>query len=120
MELELKHPPQALLIPEAAQKAVLTGMKRISIREGSRDYRADRPFFLCYPNNSFCVSADLTSVRHCKAREVTEEERRDDGYGSLREMVQDLRRFYPHLTKESKVTVLRWNNVEGSLVDQVE
>jgi hypothetical protein len=118
MSKELKHPLQALLITRDSHEDVIAERKKISIREGHRDYREGLPFVLCCPDTSFCVKADLISVRHCLASQVNEKEWKDDGYSSLSEMISDLRKYYPYLTTKSPVTVLRWNNVRGYLVNK--
>ena len=117
VELSLSHPLQALLIADEYKEDVITGKKKISIREGMRNYIAGKPFMICDEKTSFCVKADLKKVRHCIADDVTEEEYRADNYASREEMTTDLKRFYPNFTDKSFVTVLSWDNVSGYLVD---
>lgn len=117
VELNLSHPLQALLIADEYKENVLSGEKKISIREGLRNYIAGKPLMICDADTSFCVKADLKNVRHCTADKVTEEEYRADNYSSIEEMTTDLKRFYPNFTDKSFVTVLSWDNVSGFLVD---
>ena len=117
---EPKKPLQALLVAESGQRPTIAGSKKITIREGTRDYRVGEPVMLCSPKESFCVKADITDVRHCSANQVTEEEMKKDGYRSLQEMVEDLKTYYPNINEQSDVTVIKWDNVEGLLVDNKE
>ncbi len=73
---------------------------------------------ICCHLEPWCVQADVVSVRHCNLVEVTPEEFRADGYHSKEEMAVSLRSFYPNLDWYSPVTVIRWENVRGKLVDE--
>jgi len=118
VDLSLKHPLQALLIADEYKEDVIIGKKKISIREGLRNYIAGQPLMICDSETSFCVKTDLKKVRHCKAEAVTEQEYRADNYSSSEEMLKDLQRFYPNFTSESYVTILSWDNVSGYLVNE--
>jgi len=120
MPKELKKPLQALLIAEPSQRLVIVGSKKITIREGHRDYTVGEPVMLCDHNESFCVKAEITEVRHCLAKEVSKGEMRKDGYNSLSEMIEDLRTYYPDINENSNVTVIKWDNIEGILIDGYE
>uniref|UniRef100_A0A831YPZ1 ASCH domain-containing protein n=1 Tax=candidate division WWE3 bacterium TaxID=2053526 RepID=A0A831YPZ1_UNCKA len=74
---------------------------------------------LCCPDDPWCVKAEITKVRHCLLFEVTEEEWRADGFTSREELLEGMRHFYPHLTWESAVTVIYWDNVQGKLIDDL-
>jgi len=113
----MRPPLYALLLsPDpAARRAVEEGRKAITVREGHRDYRPDKPVMLCCHIEPWCLMADITEVRHCRLAQVTDEEIRDDGYADLDAMLADLRRFYPAIGPDSPVTVIRWSNVRGLL-----
>lgn len=116
----LKYPLQALLIApdHGARVAILYGDKLITIREGWRDYRPG-PVMLCCHVVPWAVLAEITSVRHCILREVTEEEWKNDGFFSQDGLLRGLQRFYSHMTLDSPVTVIRWQNAQGFLVEHV-
>jgi len=115
----LRPPLYALLISpdRESRRAILEERKQITIREGWRDYRPDRPVMICCQIEPWAVMADIVEVRHCSLAEVTREEFEADGYATPREMLESLREFYPHLDWTSPVTVIRWANVRGKLVD---
>ena len=115
----MRRPLQALLIvPDVKmRRAVLEGTKRISIREGHRDYRPG-PLVLCCHLEPWAVMVEVTSVRHCMLAEITIEECRDEGFSSRSELLYFLRRFYPDMLSQSPITVIRWENAAGKLVDK--
>jgi hypothetical protein len=116
----MKQPLYALLIapiPEMRQ-AILNGVKKITIREGHRDYRIDCPVMLCCHLEPWAVMADVVDVRHTTLEEISEEEYVADGFQSSEEMLSGMKRFYPNLSMNSPVTVIRWDNVRGILFDK--
>jgi len=116
----VKQPLYALLVAPIEEMivAVLDGTKTITVREGHRDYRPGLPVMLCCHLEGWAVQADIVNVRHCALKEVTEEEWADDGFTSQEDLLTGLQRFYPCLTMDSPVTVIRWKNVRGLLVDE--
>lgn len=114
----MKNPMYALLIApdHEMRRSILYGGKTITIREGHRDYRPG-PVMLCCHLVPWAVMADITNVRHCTLREVTEEEYQDDGFHTQDDLLKGLQRFYPNMTLDSPVTVIRWQNARGFLVD---
>ena len=115
----MKQPLTALLIaPDAGMRYdVETGLKTITIREGHRDYRPGLVMLCCHLE-PWAVQAEITGVRHCTLREVTEDEWRDDGFVSQVDLLAQMHRFYPKLTLDSEVTVIRWANARGALVER--
>tara|TARA_Y100000310_G_scaffold213611_1_gene214555 strand:+ start:1571 stop:1939 length:369 start_codon:yes stop_codon:yes gene_type:complete len=98
------------------REAILSGEKEITIREGHRDYTLGPVTITCHIE-PWCVAADITNVRHTKLKELTIEECEAEGYSNWNEAVRDLRKYYPKIDLESNVTVIRWDNVHGKLVD---
>jgi len=86
---------------------VILGNKKITIREGHRDYHPG-PVVLFSHIFPWAMKATITSVRHTTVGEVTEEEFWADSYENRVEMLADLRQFYPELTMKSPVTVICW------------
>ena len=117
----MKQPMQALLIaPEPEMRDdIHYHRKEITIREGHRDYNLGVAM-LCCQIIPWAVMVDVTSVRHCFAKEVTPEEYEADGYASLEDMCQQMKRFYPKFDMDSPVTIVRWVNARGFFVDHPE
>ena len=115
----MKQPLTALLIApdEGMRYDVETGLKTITIREGHRDYRPGLVMLCCHLV-PWAVQAEITDVRHCALRDVTEDEWRDDGFVSQDDLLTRMRRFYPKLGLDSDVTVIRWKDARGALVDR--
>jgi len=115
---DLKRPVQALLMSSSDDQwaAILSENKKITIREGRRDY-VNGLVIIANTETGYCVKADITDVKHYLAREVPKKDFRDDGYSSGEQMIDDLKTFYPKINADSSVTVIRWNNVGGRMVD---
>lgn len=115
----MKAAMQALLIaPDPVMRHnILTGRKRITIREGHRDYEAGRQLMIACHVEPWAVQADIVSVEHCKVAGVTMEQWEADGFSCHADLLHGLRQFYPDLQWDSPVTVIRWDNVRGALVD---
>lgn len=115
----MKQPLTALLIApdEAMRHRVETGEKTITIREGHRDYRPGLTMLACHLV-PWAVQATITDVRHCRLRDVTEQEWLDDGFVSQDDLLTQMRRFYKNLTLDSDVTVIRWTGATGALVER--
>lgn len=109
---------QALLIaPDDQMRAnILSGVKKISIREGHRDYRLGHMMVCCHLE-PWVVQVDVTSVRHTTLKGITREEFEADGFQSPGHMHQEMRRYYPNIDWDSPVTVIYWDNARGRLVD---
>ena len=115
----MKQPLTALLIApdEGMRHRVETGAKTITIREGHRDYRPGLVMLCCHLV-PWAVQAEITDVRHCALRDVTEDEWLADGFDSQADLLMQMRRFYPKLALDSDVTVIRWAGARGALVER--
>lgn len=113
----MKKPLQALLFDANHRESILDGTKKITIREGHRDYQ---PGFvlLCCPVNTFCVGADINFVGHQRAGEINQRDYQDDGFPSYNHMIEGMQKYYPNFSHISPITVIRWDNVRGQLVDE--
>lgn len=95
---------------------IMLGKKKVTIREGHRDYHVG-PVVLCCHIFPWAVMATIMEVRHTTLSEVTNLELWADGYGDHKEMLRDLKKFYPGLTMKSPVTVISWDKLEGFYTD---
>ncbi|MEK9175411.1 MAG: ASCH domain-containing protein [Patescibacteria group bacterium] len=118
----MKQPLYALLIAPITEmrQAILNGTKKVSICEGHRDYKVGGKIMLCCHFEPFAVMADIVSVEHTKLWKVTEKEWKQDGFDDQASILHGLRKFYPILRMDSPVTVIRWDNISGKLVEEVE
>jgi hypothetical protein len=112
----MKKPLQAILMSVSDEKwnDILDKTKEITIREGFRDYV---PGFCILANIDVnrVVGVNITSIRYCKLNEVNLAEYLDDGFKSREDLYEGMKAYYPNITLESDVTIIRWNNVEGKL-----
>jgi hypothetical protein len=115
----MEQPLYALLVApdKEMRRKILAGEITVSIRAGRRDYRPG-PAMLCCHKEPWAVAVDITEVRHCTLWGVAFEECRANGCESGGEMLDDLRRYYPKISLDSPVTVIRWQNARGALVDK--
>jgi hypothetical protein len=113
----MKQPLYALLIaPDVAMRhQIVTGWKKITIREGHRDYRPG-PVMLCCHEVPWAVMADITEVTHKTLIDVTPDEYVADGFDTADHLLAGMRQFYPKMDWTSPVTVIRFENARGALV----
>lgn len=97
---------------------IVSGTKTITIREGHRDYRPGQTVMLCCHLEPWAVMANITEVRHCLLGEVTKKEMEADGFTDHEDMLNGMRRYYPSLGYSSPVTVIRWKDARGKLVEE--
>jgi hypothetical protein len=109
MEEEImKRALRAILIQGGGMKFdVLVNRKKITIREGHRDY-TNGPVLIGCPDLNWSTMRDIINVRHCRLVDVTEEEFKADGYDSKADMLMDLSKYYPDINWDSEVTVIKW------------
>lgn len=114
----MKQPLYAILIApdQKVRNAILDGVKKITIREGHRDYKKGKVMLCCHLA-PWAVMAEIVKVRHCTLRGVTKEECVADGFSNRVELLRGLQIFYTDITLDSSVTVIRWDSVEGLLKD---
>lgn len=117
---DVRPPLQALLFApdENMWNDLLSGRKEITLRQGYRDYKIDKPVILCCHIFGYAVMADVTSARYCLLKEVTEDEYSADGFTSPEDMLEQMKQYYSDLTEDSPMTVVTWENVRGSIVDK--
>ena len=99
---------QAILIAGKKQRDdVLHNVKRITIREGHRDYSPGSAMLGCHILN-WAIIRKIISVEHQLLADVTEQEYKDDGFNTLFELADGLRKYYPDISLNSPVTIVRW------------
>jgi len=104
----MKRALQAILIAgEAMKEDVLSGKKKITIREGHRNY-TNGPVLIGCHILSWATLRNITLVAYKTLDEVTNEEYTADGFESKGDMFLGLRRFYPDIDWNSPVTVIEW------------
>lgn len=105
MESNLKPPLQCLLLSEGLVDCAMNGEKKITIREGHRNYKPGKVIVSC-PAIYWSMEMQIASVRHTTLNEVTEEEYTDDGFVSRTDLFEGLKAYYPDLDLCSPVTVI--------------
>ena len=97
----------------------INGVKKISVRPGNRRYTEGGVLVLYNEEYGFVAKADVTSVRYTTLGKLTEEELRSDGFKTHDALLKELNeKFYNGmLSLESDMTVLRWDNIRGPVVN---
>lgn len=105
----MKRAMQAILIAgKDFMVDVLSGKKKITIREGHRDY-SEGPVLLGCPVLNWAVSHNIVDVRHTTLADVSLADLETDGFKNHNIALNVLKGFYPTMTLESEVTVVKWD-----------
>ncbi len=110
----MKQALQAILIAPnpAVRLAIMLGKKKITIREGHRDYKTG-PVMICCHVEPWAVLTTIVDVRYTTLAEITQEELEADGYTDHENMLNDLKsHYYSNLTMDSPMTVIRWGDLD--------
>lgn len=107
MRKKLRAPHQALLLAEELIEETVSGIKIQTVREGHRDYKPGKVIFAC-PEVEWSTAKTITKVKHTTPRKCSSSDYLDEGWESREHMVSDLQRFYPKLTMDSPITVIRF------------
>lgn len=103
----LDRPLTALLLAEELIEDTESGHKTVTIRQGHRDYQPGKVIFAC-PEVGWSTAKEITEVKHTTPRCCEKQDYRDEGWKSRKNMVEDIQRFYPKLTMDSQITVIRF------------
>jgi len=104
----MKKPLQAILIAgEEMKEQVLNGTKNITIREGYRNYDFDNVLIGCHLLN-WATMKKITKLRFIALKDATKEEYQEDGFETQEDLLKGLQKFYPNITLDSDVTVVKW------------
>jgi hypothetical protein len=107
-----KRALQAILIAgEPMRDAVLNGTKKITIREGHRNYTLGPVMIGCHLLN-WATLRQIIRVDWKTLKEVTSEEMVADGFKTQKGMLSGLKKFYPEITLDSPITVIEWEEVK--------
>jgi hypothetical protein len=98
---------QAIEIAPEWHLNVELGKKNITIRLGKCDYKLDRTM-LCCPKTSWCTQREVTEVTHAKLKDVSDSLAQEDGFKDNQELKDKLNEYYPYVSPESEMTIIRW------------
>ena len=107
----MKKPLQAILMASDFHDMCELGAKLITIREGHRSYDLGTAVLCCHIAN-WCMMVEITSVCHTTIENLTCGDLADDGFVSATHALSELGRFYPSISLDSPVTVIRWRSCD--------
>ncbi len=85
---------------------ILSGRKKATIRLGKWRPKFDEVIF--HGGGRPFAIAKITKVEYKKVNELTEEDAKMDGFGSLKELLSDLKKVYPNLREDDYVTIIHF------------
>lgn len=90
---------------------LLDGSKLTTIRAGNVRYRPG-DVLIVHCGGLVLGRAKILRVERKKLIDLSEEDARKDGFGSLRELLQALKQHYPNLKRDTPLTILEFEWVE--------
>lgn len=88
--------------------AIYSGKKTCTSRQGIRNFTLyDKLVFVASEDSSIHADVIVTNVRHCKFNELTEEEAIKEGYESLEELKETLKKIYD-ISKDDNFTLVEF------------
>lgn len=113
-------PVQELSLADDLFAGLFSQAKRVTVRARHRAIRAGELVFRGAFDETLTTRVTVTEVIHTTLGAVSEEDARADGYFDVREMVRLMRRFYPDITGDSPVTLLRFTVLDPLTADLAE
>jgi len=108
MEKKMNRALRGLIMADEEMiQATFDGRKKITIREGHRDY-SPGPVLISDKDLTKTTIKHIVNVRHTTIAELEKEELNDDGYDDWISAVNCLSQWYPKINWNSEVTVIRW------------
>lgn len=109
----MKPPMNAIVMDPRFHRDIEQMKKRVTIRSGHCAYRPGKTVLVC-PIEGWCVLCKVVSVQHTFLKFVASEDYKDDGFASYVDMHNGMQEFYPDISHESPVTIIRWVLTEPS------
>lgn len=119
MENANERPMFALLVrpDDELRKDIISGRVTVAIRKGYRNYASDHELMLCCHREPWAVLANIVEVSLLRQYAISQKDIEAAGYRTREEMVRKLREYYTDIEWDTPLTVIRWENVRGRLVD---
>lgn len=83
--------------------AVRASAKTTTVRAGKRSFPVGRAAIVCGPEE---IPIEITDVRCCRYQDLSEGDAIKDGFTSLADLQDALKRFYPDLRPSSDITIV--------------
>lgn len=87
---------------------IYSGKKTCTSRQGIRNFTLyDKLIFVATEDSSISTDVIVTDIKHCKFSELTEEEAIKEGYESLEELKEVLKKIYD-ISKDDNFTLVEF------------
>jgi hypothetical protein len=107
MNIEIKKVLQAIEVDPEWHEKVENNEKRVTIREGARDY-VNGKVILYWTPISWCLTKEIISVEHIILKDISNETAQEDGFTNQTDLKEKLTKYYPKISNDSIVSVIRW------------
>lgn len=113
-------PTQAILIPGDALlwNSIMHGNTKTWLKPDHYDYRPGAVLLGCSELN-ICLEASLMTVTHTVFERIGSGEMLSLGYLNLDVAVAGFRKYYPDIQRNSPVTVLWWDTIQGYALNEL-
>ena len=96
---------------------ILSGNVTIIVTERCYDFKAGKPLILFNHLEGWVIMVDMVEVAHRLFSEITSEECQAAGFTKRLDFLDSLNISKRNLSLSSKITILKWANTRGRLVD---
>ncbi len=110
------------LPPNHDPRAICRGDVTAAILPTPRDYHEGAKMLISCPygDDPWTAVAEIVSVRIRKLKDLRKKEYLATGFVCQDELFQWFAEQYKGLTPDTEVTLIRWTNIHGAIVDQVK
>jgi len=105
-----------LMLKRQFVEKILSGEKATTIRLGRVEIHSKE--FYIHAGGRIIARAVIEGVSYKRLKELTDEDAKADGFNSVSELKETLRKFYPNIKEHDWVTIIRFRIVEK--LDQPE
>jgi len=103
-----------IALAERFVPAVLRREKITTIRMGQRDY-VTGPYLFVSAGGAIEIPILITKIEYTRVECLLESDALRDGFCSLQELLECLRKFYPHIHFLDCVTIVHFELIEGKV-----
>ena len=109
----MKRPVTCLLIAEHLINDTAIGLKLNTVREGQRDYQVGDKLILVCPEAEWASQMmEVTEVSHTTTAKMKVKDYRHQNWRTRKEVLADMRGYYPTLKMDSPITVIWWKKID--------
>ena len=105
---EFKRPQQSLEVNKEWINNIKDNIKRITIREGLRDFSKGK-VIIFNTEKEWCTVRNIIDIQCKPLSDVSDSIAQEDGFKDIEDLYCKLKDYYPNITMKSEVTIIRWS-----------